>query len=55
MDYQREPLGPPTATDEWVMKDHTARRREPVAPVPVLSWLFVFAILVLSFIYAWAF
>jgi hypothetical protein len=44
-----------TSTDKWIMKEHTARRRVSSSPAFVLSWIFVFAILVLSFVRFWAF
>lgn len=43
-----------TPIDKWIVKEHTARRRVSSSPALVLSWIFVFAILVLSLIRFWA-
>jgi hypothetical protein len=44
-----------TSTDKWIMKEPTARRRGSSSPALVLAWIFVVAILILSFVRFWAF
>lgn len=39
-----------TSTDKWIANEHTPRRRGASSADLVLSWIFVFAIVVLSFV-----